>query len=238
MKNLFIPIYSKKEVLLFFPLFLANMKRSFNLVSAFGKEAIKTDNKKQFQKEVDVIATKEFKVKLNFSVFYDEKQKEEYLVKVNLIKEFPNESETINEYFFAPDHDITVNAMEFINFAFNVEQGSKEQTELFGKISEASVKFKSVIDFILGKDVKNFFDLETLSYECAFGSKPNVFNYVCDYNVDFNNQFSLLEYINVAQIEGKYSVRRKKIDLIINDTLEEHYTFSDFKRFVEFLEKL
>lgn len=232
-----IPIYRRDgKVILFSPLSVINMQRAFAITAAVAKKRMESGKEDcgNHKETVELGATKEYTVAVRFTGVIDPKQKEGYLVKASVIRN--SDEETIaGEHFFAPDHKINDNAMEFFNEGFGYEEGSKEQMQFFAELAEANVKFKTVIDFIFGHDLPVYFDLKNLSYDMAFGKKPKAFNYLVNYGVDPNNQFSDLDYLSVAMVKGKYVVTRKKIDLRINDSLEEHYNFTSFEKFSAFL---
>ena len=235
--GIFVPIYKNDgSVILFAPLSTAELKRKFSLTAEYAR--LKCEAKEKigsFSETVDLGATKEFTCHVRFSGVVNSKQKEGYLVGVKVIRKTDKEEKIMAENFFTPDHKIEYNAMEFYNEAFGYEDGTKEQMQFFAELAEANVKFKTVIDFIFGHDLPMYFDLENLSYDMAFGKKPKAFNYLVNYGVDPNNQFSDIDYLMVTLVKGKYVVARKKIDLRINDSLEEHYTFTSFEKFSKFL---
>lgn len=236
--GIIVPIYKKDgSVILFAPISTSELKRKFALTSEYAR--LKCEAKEKigsFSETVDLGATKEYTCHVRFSGVANSKQKEGYLVEVKVIRKTDKEEKVMAENFFTPDHKIEYNAMEFYNEAFGYEQGTKEQMEFFADIAEASTKFKTVIEFVCGHDLPNYFDLETLSYDMAFSeNKPLAFNFIVNYGVDPNNQFSNLDYIMTTIIEGKYVVCRKKLDLKLNDSSEEHYTFTTFEKFSKFL---
>ena len=234
-----IPIYSNDgKVILFSPLSLINMQRAFSITAAVAKKRMESGKEDcgNHKEILELGATKEFTVAVRFTGVIDSAQKEGYLVKASVTRNTDAAGETIvGEHFFAPDHKIADSVMAFYNEGFGHDEGSKEQMEFFAELAEANVKFKTVIDFVLGRDIPVYFDLKTLSYDMAFGNKPKAFNYLVNYGVDPNNQFSDFDYLMVTLVKGKYVVARKKVDLRINDSLEEHYTFTSFEKFSSFL---
>lgn len=234
-----IPIYSNDgKVMLFSPLSVINMQRAFAITAAVAKKRMESGKEDcgNHKETVELGATKEYTVAVRFTGVIDPKQKEGYLVKASVIRNTDAAGETIvSEHFFATDHKIRDNAMEFYSEGFGYEVGTKEQMQFFAELAEANVKFKTVINFIFGHDLPTYFDLKTLSYDMAFGNKPKAFNYLVNYGVDPNNQFSDFDYLMVTLVKGKYVVTRKKIDLRINDSLEEHYNFTSFEKFSSFL---
>lgn len=233
-----IPIYQRDgKVMLFSPMAATNMRRAFAIASAVAKKKIesgKTDCG-HHKETVELGAVKEYNVSVQFTGVIDSKQKEGYLVKADVVRNTDGECGTVSEHFFSPDHDIMLNTMEFYNEGFGYEENSKEQLDFFANLSEANVKFKTVIEFVMGHDLPVYFNLTNLAYDMAFGNKPKAFNFVNEYIVDANNQFAGLDFLMVTLIEGKYVVARKKADLRINDSSEEHYTFTSFEKFTSFL---
>lgn len=231
------PIFRKDgKVMIFVPMAAANMRKAFALSNETAKKALKEKTDcNSFSENVELGATKEYTAYAKFSVVIDSKQKEGYLVKIDVVRNYADKQETVGEHFFPKKHDIINNTMELYNEAFGYEQGTKEQMEFFADLSEASVKFKTVVEFMVGHDIPRYFDLKTLSFDMAYGNRPHAFNYIIKYGVDPNNQFSEFDYLMVTIIEGKYVVCRKKIDLRINDCSESHFTFANFERFTKFL---
>lgn len=233
-----LPIYKNDgSVMIFCPMATAEMQRKFALTAAFAKKKMEDGAKDcgKFVETVDLGATKEYTAQVRFSGVIDPAQKEGYLVNAQIMRFSNGTEEVMSEYFFAPDQDIRTNAMQFYNDAFGYTEGEPAQLDFFASLAEASSKFRTVIEFVAGHDLPNYFDLAALSYDMAFGNKPLAFNFINSYGVDPNNQFAEIEYLMVTIIEGKYVVRRKKIDLRINDMLDESYTFTSFEKFSSFL---
>lgn len=232
-----IPIYQRDgKVMLFSPMAAMSMRRAFAITAAVAKKRMESGRYDcgNHKETVELGAVREYNVCVQFTGVIDSKQKEGYLVKASVMRN-TGEFETVSEHFFSPDHDIMLNTMEFYNEGFGYEENSKEQLQFFAELSEANVKFKTVVEFILGHDLPVYFNLTNLAYDMAFGNKPKAFNFVNNYEVDPNNQFAGIDYLMVTLIEDKYVVTRKKLDLRINDTSEEHYTFTSFEKFTSFL---
>lgn len=233
-----LPIYKDGSVIIFCPMATAEMQRKFALTAAYAKKKMEDGAKDcgKFESAVDLGATKEYTAQVRFSGVIDPAQKEGYLVNAQIMRFSNDKKEVMAEYFFAPDQDVRTNAMQFYNDAFGYSEGEPAQLDFFASLSEAASKFRTVIEFVVGHDIPNYFDLAALSYDMAFGeTKPLAFNFINSYGVDPNNQFAEIEYLMVTIIEGKYAVRRKKIDLRINDMLDEGYTFTSFEKFSAFL---
>lgn len=235
-----IPIYRKnKDIILFVPMSIAELRRKFALTAEYAKTKFNNNEEcGNFNEIINLGATKEFTCHLQLTGVIDKKQKEGYLVKVRSYRKTGEEETTVGEHFFAPDTKIEDSAMIFLNETFGYEQGTPEQSEFFSDIAETSTKFKAVIEFMFEAESKKYFDIASLSYDMAFGNKPSEFYYVVDYGVTPDNQFSRLEYVKVSAEKNKYACIRKKIDLVLNDSAEQHYSFSSFERFTDFLVKL
>lgn len=233
-----IPIYRKnKEVIIFAPMSIAELKSKFLCVKEYVSKK-KKSNKGigNFFETVCLGAMKEWVCCVKLEPVESEN---EYAIKASSIRKKDEKETVTKEYLLEPGDKIEEKAMSFFNDAYGYEQGTPEQSEFFSELAEASVKFKNVIEFLFEKGEKKYFDAARLAYDIALsGVAPEKFYYIASYGVTTDNQFSSIEYVKAEVKKDKFICMRKKLDLAINDNLEQHYSFNSFNDLIKFLSSL
>lgn len=230
-----IPIYRKnKEVIIFAPMSVSELRSKFLCVKEYVNKK-KNGCKKigNFFETVCLGATKEYVCCVKLEPAESENG---YSIKASSIRKKDEEETVVKERLLKPDDKIEEIAMSFFNDTYGYEQGTQEQSEFFSELAEASTKFKNVIEFLFEKDEKKYFDVARLTYDIALSGKaPKKFYYIGGYGVTPDNRFSSIEYVKAEVKKDKFICMRKKLDLVIDDNLEQHFSFESFNDFIKFL---
>lgn len=233
-----IPIYRRnKNIIIFAPMSISELKNKFILVKEYvNKKKRSGRNIGNFFETVCLGATKEYICCVRLKPVESENG---YVIKASSIRKKDEEETVIKERLLKPEDKIEETAMSFFNDTYGYEQGTPGQSEFFSDLAEASTKFKNVIEFLFEKDEKKYFDAARLTYDIALSGKaPKKFYYIAGYGVTPDNQFSSIEYVKAEVKKDKFICMRKKLDLVIDDNLEQHYSFESFNDFIKFLSTL